>query len=73
LAENAPELMNEDLRIAYAENNKTLVSDWINSHQIAEKADELLHEYTSKAYGELNKLGNLKMKLSLYTVLGKIF
>ena len=73
LAENAPELMNEDLRIAYAENNKTLVSDWINSHQIAEKADELLHEYTSKAFGELNKLGNLKMKLSLYTVLGKIF
>jgi geranylgeranyl pyrophosphate synthase len=73
LAENAPELMNEDLRIAYAENDKIQVSEWINSHQIVQKADELLHEYTSKAYNELDQLGNLKMKLSLYTVLGKIF
>jgi geranylgeranyl diphosphate synthase type II len=73
LAENAPELMNEDLRIAYAENDKLQVSEWINSHHITQKADELLLDYTSKAYDELDKLGNLKMKLSLYTVLGKIF
>ena len=73
LAENAPEPVNENLRRAYAENDKIKVSEWINSHQITEKADELLQEYTSKAYQELDRLGNLKMKLSLYTVLGKIF
>ena len=73
LAENAPELMNEDLRIAYAENDKIQVFEWINSHHIIQKAEDLLQEYTSKAYNELDRLGNLKMKLSLYTVLGKIF
>lgn len=73
LSENAPELMNEDLRIAYAGNNKHQVSEWIESHQIFRKAEELLQEYTSKAYNELDQLGNLKMKLSLYMVLGKIF
>jgi len=65
--------VHEDLRIAYAENDKKQVSEWINSHHIAQKADELLQEYTSKAYNELDQLENLKMKLSLYTVLGKIF
>ncbi|MDP3641611.1 MAG: polyprenyl synthetase family protein [Bacteroidota bacterium] len=73
LAENAPELMNEDLRIAYAENDKIQVFEWINSHHIIQKAEGLLQEYTSKAYHELDQLGNLKMKLSLYTVLGKFF
>ena len=73
LAENAPELMNEDLRIAYAENDKIQVSEWINSNHIDQKADELLLEYITKAYNELDQLENLKMKLSLYTVLGKIF
>jgi geranylgeranyl pyrophosphate synthase len=73
LDENTPELVTEILRIAYAENDKIQVSEWINSHHIAEKADELLLEYTSKAYHELDRLGNLKMKMSLYTVLGKIF
>ena len=73
LAENAPELMNEDLRIAYAENEKQQVSEWIESHQIVKKAEELLQEYTAKAYNELDQLGNLRMKLSLYMVLGKIF
>ncbi len=73
LAENAPELSTEDIRIAYAGNEKKQVSEWIESHQIVQKADELLQEYTSKAYNELDLLGNLKMKLSLYTVLGKIF
>ena len=73
LAENAPELMNEDLRIAYAENDKIQVLEWINSHHIVQKADDLLLKYISKAFEELDKLGNLKMKLSLYTVLGKIF
>jgi geranylgeranyl pyrophosphate synthase len=73
LAENAPELINEDLRIAYAGNDKQQVSDWIESHRIVEKAEILLQEHTSKAYNELDQLGNLRMKLSLYTVLGKIF
>lgn len=73
LAENAPELMNGDLRIAYSVNDKIQVSEWINSRYIVQKADKLLQEYTSKAYNELDRLGNLRMKLSLYTVLGKIF
>ena len=73
LAENAPELSTEDIRIAYAQNDKQQVSRWIESHQIVGKAEEILQEYTSKSYHELDQLGNLKMKLSLYTVLGKIF
>ena len=72
LAENVPGLMN-DLRIAYAENDKKQVSEWIELHEIVRKAEEILQEYTSKSYNELDQLGNLKMKLSLYTVLGKIF
>ncbi|MBW8331376.1 MAG: polyprenyl synthetase family protein [Prolixibacteraceae bacterium] len=73
LAENAPELSTEDIRIAYAENDKKQVSEWIELHQIVVKAEDILQEYTSKSYRELDKLENLKMKLSLYTVLGKIF
>jgi geranylgeranyl pyrophosphate synthase len=73
LAENAPGLLTEDLQIAYAENDKQQVSDWIESHLIVDKAETLLQEHTSKAYRELDQLGNLRMKLSLYTVLGKIF
>jgi geranylgeranyl pyrophosphate synthase len=73
LAENAPELSIDDIRIAYAKNDKQQVSQWIESYQIVGKAEEILQEYTSKSYHELDQLGNLKMKLSLYTVLGKIF
>lgn len=73
LGENAPELSTDDIRIAYAKNDKQQVSQWIESYQIVGKAEEILQEYTSKSYHELDQLGNLKMKLSLYTVLGKIF
>ena len=73
LAENAPELAVEDLRIAYAGNDKQQVAEWIELHQIVGKAEKLRQEYTSKAYNELDQLENLRMKLSLYTMLGKIF
>jgi len=50
-----------------------LVAEWIEANQIVKAAEELLAEYTAKAYNELDQLANLRLKLSLYTVLGKIF
>lgn len=73
LAENVSDLAVEDIQIAYAKNDKQQVSDWIEAHQIVKKAEELLAEYTAKAYEELDQLENLRMKMSLYNVLGKIF
>lgn len=69
LAENP----NEKLPDLYAENNGSLIRELILEQGIDRYADILLQEYTNKAYRELDKLENLKMKLSLYTVLGKIF
>ena len=73
LSENASDLVVEDIQIAYSRNDKQQVSEWIEAHQIVKLAEQLLSEYTAKAYGELDQLENLRMKLSLYTVLGKIF
>ena len=73
LAENVLDLPAEVLQIAYAENDKQQVEEWIEWYQIIGKAEDLLQKYTSKAYNELDQLGNLRMKLSLYAVLGKIF
>ncbi len=73
LSENASDLPVEDIQIAYARNDKQQVADWMGTHQIVKKAEELLSEYTAKAYNQLDQLTNLRLKLSLYTVLGKIF
>jgi geranylgeranyl pyrophosphate synthase len=73
LSENALDFAVEDIQIAYARNDKQQVAEWIEANQIVKKAEELLAEYTSKAYEELGQLENLRMKMSLYTVLGKIF
>jgi len=73
LAQNPDESAIENLQRIYAENNHLLISGLIQEKEIDQKAEQLLQEYTDKAYRELDQLGNLKMKLSLYTVLGKIF
>jgi geranylgeranyl pyrophosphate synthase len=73
LSENAKDLSLEDIQIVYSRNDKQQVAEWVESYQIAKKTEELLAEYTAKAYNELDRLGNLRLKLSLYTVLGKIF
>jgi geranylgeranyl pyrophosphate synthase len=73
LSENAPDLAVEDIQIAYARNDKQQVAEWIEANQVVKAAEELLAEYTAKAYNELDQLVNLRLKLSLYTVLGKIF
>lgn len=57
----------------YHENNRDEITRLIFEQQVDKTADQLLHDYTQKAYRELDKLQNLKMKLSLYTVLGKVF
>jgi geranylgeranyl diphosphate synthase type II len=38
-----------------------------------EKADGILSNYVQLCYNELDKLSNSKLRLSLYSVLGKIF
>lgn len=61
------------IQALYRVNKREEITQLILERQIDIKAEELLHEFTQKAYRELDKLENLKMKLSLYTVLGKIF
>ncbi len=73
LAQKSDESTSANLRLFYAENNGFKISELIRENETARKAEQLLQEYTDKAYRELDKLENLKMKLSLYTVLGKIF
>ncbi|MDO8928286.1 MAG: polyprenyl synthetase family protein [Bacteroidota bacterium] len=73
LAQDMDESSSANLRLFYAENNRLRISELIRENETDQKAEQLLQEYTDKAYRELDKLENLKMKLSLYTVLGKIF
>jgi geranylgeranyl pyrophosphate synthase len=73
LAQNTDESSLANLQLFYAENDKIMIAELIREKEIDRKAEQLLHEFTDKAYHELDKLENLKMKLSLYTVLGKIF
>jgi geranylgeranyl diphosphate synthase, type II len=72
LTENAPSLK-EEIRLSFAENDRDQIEQWIDERRIVAKAEELLQKYISKAYDELDQLENLKMKLSLYAVMGKIF
>jgi geranylgeranyl pyrophosphate synthase len=73
LAQDMDQSSSANLRLFYAENNRLRISELIRENETDQKAEQLLQEYTDKAYRELDKLENLKMKLSLYTVLGKIF
>ncbi|MDP2335503.1 MAG: polyprenyl synthetase family protein [Bacteroidota bacterium] len=73
LAQNSDETSLKILRQLYSENDRLQITSLIHEKEIDHKAEQLLHEFTNKAYRELDKLENLKMKLSLYTVLGKIF
>lgn len=73
LAENSDESAVANLQLIYAGNDKQKISALILEKEIDQKVEQLLKDYTDKAYRELDKLENLKMKLSLYTVLGKIF
>jgi geranylgeranyl pyrophosphate synthase len=57
----------------YRQNNRAMLDKLILDDNIDQEAQLLLDEYTKKAYSELDRLENLKMKLSLYTVMGKIF
>ena len=63
----------EEIQKFYAEGNGPLLVELIRAKGIDQKARDLLQEYTNKAYQELDKLENLKMKLGLYNVLGKVF
>ena len=73
LAENLDESQRINLQLLYTENDRLQISSLIRDNEIDRKAEVLLQEYTDKAYRELDKIENLKMRLSLYTVLGKIF
>ena len=73
MAQNAEGISSENIRHLYVDNNRLQLAGLIREKEIDHKAELLLQENTNKAYRELDKLENLKMKLSLYTVLGKIF
>ncbi len=73
LSESSGKTLPDKIHLLYAENDHEKIAGIIREYEIDGKAELLLQEYTDKAYRELDKLENLKMKLSLYTVLGKIF
>ena len=73
LAQNQNEIPVENLQKIYSANNHSQLSELILGTTVVTDAEKLLQETINKAYRELDKLENLKMKLSLYTVLGKIF
>jgi len=73
LAGDADESSRKNLQQMYAENDQKQIAGLIRERGIDQKAEQLFREFTDKAYRELDKLENLKMKISLYTVLGKIF
>lgn len=73
LTQNTEDISNQNIRQLYLENNRVQVDKLILEKQVDQIAEQLLQKFTVKAYSELDKLDNLKMKLSLYTVLGKIF
>ena len=72
-AQSADGDLQNKLKKLYIENDQSQMSALIRKSEIVQDTEHLLEEYTDKAYRELDKLENLKMKLSLYTVLGKIF
>ncbi len=57
-------LKSEDLELLFAN---------FKEFNIEEKAEKYLGDYIRKCHGELNKLQNLKLRLSLYGVMGKVF
>ena len=73
LAESSNESQLINLQLIYAENDRLQISALIREKGVDREGEALLQEYTDKAYRELDKIENLKMRLSLYTVLGKIF
>jgi len=73
LAQNTEGISIETIRQLYIENNSMQLTELIGEKEIVQKAEQILLEFTNNAYRELDKLENLKMKLSLYTMLGKIF
>ncbi len=73
LSQSSADYPVENLQALYAGNNHSRISELIAETNVIAETETLLREYIDKAYRELDKLENLKMKLSLYTVLGKIF
>jgi geranylgeranyl pyrophosphate synthase len=73
LVKHDKDVLSDHIRQLYLDNNRTALDKLIAENNIEHEAQLLLDEFTQKAYRELDKLDNLKMKLSLYTVLGKIF
>lgn len=73
LSHDADEVSRAALQLNYAENKWPEIVRAIRESEIDQRAEILLQQYTDKAYRELDKLSNLKMRLSLYMVLGKIF
>ncbi|VAW16808.1 Geranylgeranyl diphosphate synthase [hydrothermal vent metagenome] len=50
-----------------------LLREYFQEFNIEGKATKYLQEYVGKCYSELDKLQNLKLRLSLYNVMGKVF
>ena len=73
LVQHSKDILPGNIRQLYIENNRAELVKLITENMVDQQADQLLQEYIKKAYRELDQLENLKMKLSLYTVLGKIF
>jgi len=63
----------EFMQELFRNHEKEKVDELIRDYSIELQAKQILQEYIEKAYEKLDQLQNLKMKLSLYTLLNKIF
>lgn len=56
-----------------AENNLVFFRENIERYGIEKFTENFLEEYVDKCYAELDKLQNQKMRLGLYSIMGKVF
>jgi hypothetical protein len=50
-----------------------LLLDAFRFYSVEEKAEKFLNGFVEKCHAELDKLQNLKLRLCLYGVMGKVF
>ena len=54
-------------------NNFGILIDYLKKYRAVETADRYLQQYIAKCYAELDLLKNMKLRLSLYGIMGKVF
>lgn len=64
---------NQELASILKENNQNMFRENVEKFGITHLTEQYLQNYVDNCYAELDKLDNQKMRLGLYSVMGKIF